>query len=288
MQKMVAIGGNGFIGTALKSSKTFKVVPVSRSTIPSINISKDISVLKSQLDSNTIVVNLVGLLNNTRDNTFESSQLVGAKNLVDLLATSDFKKLIHISAIGSNSKSELPYFKTKGLAEEYIFKHLKSKATILRPSIVFGKNDSFFNRFSRMSSYMPIFPIFGEAKFQPVFINDLVSVIESVAANPVSNGKIYEIGGPDEMTYRGIIELVLKLKGRKRMLVNIPESIMLFLAYFLEKLPSKMDIFITRDQLRQLKLNNICGQSNDVSDLKELALKKFRSPYEILPTYISR
>ena len=292
LQKIVAIGGNGFIGKALKSLGHHQFTAISRTTTPSLDISKEASMddaLGSMIDKDTIVINMVGILQESRNNTFESVQLKGLKNIVDLVQSKKCKKFIQLSAIGANKASNLPYFKTKGLAEEYILNNL-ANSTILRPSIVFGPDDSFFNRFSRMSNYMPVFPLIngGISKFQPIYVKDLVDVIESAISNPLSNNKIYEVGGPDQMTYKDIIDLVLKSNKKKRYFVNVPASLMAIPALFFERLPSHYDFVITRDQIKQLLLNNVCGLSTDCADLEELGIvrKTFAHAKDIVPTYI--
>ena len=284
MIKTVVIGGNGFIGRALQSSKTLQVIPVSRTSKVQVCIDGDLSGLRQLIDKDTVVINLVGILQPSGNNTFENTQVEGVRNIVQLLSTIEYKSFIHLSAIGANKKSPLSYFRTKGIAEELIMNKIGNKATIIRPSIVFGKEDSFFNRFDRMSRYMPIMPLpgSGSTKFQPIYVGDLVHIIEHIASTNKVN-KIYEAVGPTIITYKEIITLILSIRQRYRLLLPIPYQLMSIIAYFLEYIPSTWDLSLSRDQVKQLQQDNIGGDPN--VDQLELNIKDFKPP-SYVQTYL--
>ena len=288
--KIITIGGTGFIGKAIQQYSKYSknVIPLSRNTTPSINLAGNLDNLRPYLSNDAVVINLVGLLHQTSGNTFDKVQWEGTKHIVDLLNKHGCKKYIHISAIGANKDSPIPYARTKGLAEDYILKNLNLPATILRPSIVFGPSDSFFNRFSRMSNYMPVFPLVGNglSKFQPIYVNDLITVFDAVIENSISNGKIYELGGPQVLTYKEIIEMVLQCRHKNRSFIKIPTSLMLIVAYALEFLPPSSDLVLTRDQVRLLQIDNVC--SKDFASVSDLGInpKDFKSPETTVSQYI--
>ncbi|CAG8524772.1 6717_t:CDS:2, partial [Cetraspora pellucida] len=187
----------------------------------------------------SIIVNLVGIMyENPPIYTFENVQHLGAKN-VAIAAKQNDAQLVHISAIGADPNSEVPYARTKGLGEIAIHE-IYPKATIIRPSIVFGPEDNFFNRFSKLARVLPFIPVFGggSTKFQPVYVWDLATVVAKASNQSLKfQEKIFEIGGPKVYTYKELMQLTLSEAGIKRPIISLPWQIGLIQGYFLEKLP---------------------------------------------------
>ena len=163
----------------------------------------DVDSLRQAIDGSDTVINTVGLLQ-ASPKVFESVQHEGAHNVARVTAENS-GKLIQISAIGSNASSTLPYPRTKALGEAAALEECPD-ATIIRPSLIFGPGDSFFNRFSTLAKYMPFLPVFGDGQtlFQPVYVGDVAEAV-SIFAGAVEdarvaervNGKIAEAGGPE-------------------------------------------------------------------------------------------
>ncbi|CAL1704114.1 unnamed protein product [Somion occarium] len=216
--------------------------------------------LTPALQDASVVVSLVGILHGTEAD-FDRIQWKGAQN-VARAAQSVGAKLIHFSAIGANPKSRLPYERTKGLGELAVLEACPS-ATVIRPSLVFGPGDDFFNRFARLSRVLPFMPVFGGGKtlFQPVYVDDIAQAVEIIsrgdeAIRKLVDGKIIEAGGPDVITYRQVMELVLKYSKRWRPIISVPYAVGELQGFILEKLPPNL-FTLTRDQVEQLKHDNI-------------------------------
>lgn len=167
-----------------------------------------------------------------------------------------------MSAIGADKESQVPYAKTKGMAEEEVLKC--GKGVIIRPSLVFGKEDDFFNRFATLSKFLPFMPVFGggQSKFQPVYVKDLARVVAlaSVPSNTSVVGKIIEVGGPKVYTYKEIMQMVLDITGRWRPVISLPWMIGMLQASILQLLPPNL-FTLTTDQIKLLKKDNIVDPS---------------------------
>ncbi|KAF8632993.1 hypothetical protein AX15_001590 [Amanita polypyramis BW_CC] len=242
-----------------------------------------------------VVVSLVGLLTGTPED-FDRIQWKGAEN-VARVAKAVGAKLIHVSAIGANANSNIPYMRTKGLAEQEVL-HLCPNATIIRPSLVFGPDDDFFNKFSRLSRFLPFLPVFagGKSHFQPVFVGDVARGVETITRHdrwdkdPYA-GKTIEAGGPEVFTFKEIMQLVLKYNRRKRPVVSLPLVLGMLQGVVMERLPPGL-FTVTRDQLRQLTMDNVVPESlpqNHITLLQlfeDASLGPLTSVHEILPKYL--
>jgi len=242
-----------------------------------------------------VVISLVGIMHGTPKD-FENVQWKGAEN-VARTAKNVGAKLIHFSAIGADPNSSIPYAKTKALAERSVFE-ICPDATIIRPSIVFGPGDSFFNRFAQLSRFLPFLPVFGggQAQFQPVFVGDIARAVEIVSRDDASvrravAGKIIEAGGPDVFTYREIMQLVLRYTHRRRPIISLPFAVGKLQGLLLEQLPNNM-FTITRAQVEQLKSDNVVSQSFAANQysfrdlIQQNTSTPLKSVHDILPSYL--
>jgi len=283
------------------SSRHPEVIDMSlRNTIPGekllppcpLDITEPASLAPAFKDAN-VIVSLVGVMHGS-PKAFEDIQWRGAEN-VATAAKDVGAKLIHISAIGADVNSNIPYARTKGLAEKSVLQ-ICPDATILRPSIVFGPQDDFFNRFSKLSKFLPFLPVFGggTSRVQPVYVGDLARVVEVLSRNEpdvdrLAAGKYIEAGGPDVFTYREIMQIVLRYNHRRRAIISLPFQVGVLQAAILEKLPVNL-FTITRAQIEQLKSDNIVNPSlsNDHISFKNL-LGRYCGPlssvHDVLPTY---
>ncbi|KAH6916959.1 NADH dehydrogenase [Coprinopsis sp. MPI-PUGE-AT-0042] len=241
------------------------------------------------------VVSMVGLLQGT-PSQFEAIQVTGARE-VALAARNAGARLIHISAIGADSASDLPYAKTKGQGEELVM-DICPDATIIRPSLVFGPEDDFFNRFATLSRFLPVLPVFngGTSKFQPVFVDDIADLVEVTTRGDHEverrvSGAIVEAGGPEVFTFRELMHLVLEYTNRYRAIVSLPMFLGMIQATVMEKLPTNV-FTITRDQIKQLQLDNIVNPNLRENDVKfeDLLVRYLErrptSMHKIVPTYL--
>ncbi len=201
-----------------------------------------------------IAVNLVGILFQRGAQRFDSVQAVGAE-AVALAAKSTGARLVHVSAIGADLNSPSHYARSKAEGERRVLA-AQPTATIMRPSIVFGPEDDFFNRFAALARMAPALPLpdGGHTRFQPVFVGDVAEAIAKAVDSETKPGTIYELGGPDVRTFRELMEFVLATTGRRRLLVPVPFEVMKFQAAFAQFLPKPP---ITPDQVELLKGDNV-------------------------------
>ncbi|MCF2871411.1 complex I NDUFA9 subunit family protein [Octadecabacter sp. G9-8] len=183
------------------------------------NIRDDASVL-SVMHGADAVVNCVGVLDSIGKNTFEAVQAEGAERVARIAASSGVEAMVQISAIGADPESDSEYARTKAAGEEGVLKHMPN-AMILRPSIVFGQEDGFFNRFAGMSRFGPVLPVVGaDTKFQPVFVDDVAAAAVMGVTGQASG--VFELGGPDVYTFRELMDQMLGVIRRRRLVLNIP------------------------------------------------------------------
>ena len=253
----------------------------------------NLSNLTSLFNTSDIVINCVGILNEEGDQTFKKLHTDIPEKLAILAKKNGVKKFIHISSIGANPKSDSKYSKSKGIAEVKILKAFP-EAIILRPSIVFGSEDQFFNLFSQISCISPILPIVGgSTKFQPVYVDDIaktvVGVLQTEAPNLKKNNIIYELGGPEIISFNSLMVKMLSIIYRKKLIINLPfwlAKAMCPIILILNKLTfKKIPLLITEDSVKQLKNDNIV--SKEYLSFEDLEIKP-KSLDLILPSYLKR
>jgi uncharacterized protein YbjT (DUF2867 family) len=200
-----------------------------------------------------LVVNATGLLSEARKGDFTRVHVEGAGQVARLAASAGARHMVHLSAIGADAASSSAYGRSKAAGEAAV-RSAFPQAVILRPSIVFGAEDSFFNRFAAMASLLPVLPIVGgSTKFQPVYVGDVAAAALAVTV-PHAAGKIFELGGPDVRTFRQLMDDMLKIIGRKRVVIDLPRGLAQVQAQVLQRLPGKL---LTMDQIRMLERDNV-------------------------------
>lgn len=231
-----------------------------------------------------VVINLVGILQPGGAQTFDAVQAEGAATVAQA-AKENGAKLIHVSAIGADAKSASAYARTKAAGEKAA---LAEGAVVLRPSIVFGPEDDFFNRFASLARMSPMLPLIGGGNtlFQPVFVGDVAVAILKAAEGKAAARTIYELGGPEVKSFRELMELTLREIGRKRFLVSLPFGLASFQAAFLEMLTGKL---LTRDQVALLKADSVVSKKaeREGRTLQGLGVNA-TSMEAILPGYLWR
>jgi uncharacterized protein YbjT (DUF2867 family) len=229
-----------------------------------------------------IVVNLVGILTETRSASFQAIHTDGAERIARLSAAAAVDRLIQMSAIGADPASPSRYASSKGKAEQAVLAAFPN-ATILRPSLVFGLEDQFFNRFAAIARLSPIMPVIaGDTNMQPVYVRDVADAVMAALAAPATRGKIFELGGPKVWTFREILAFILKQTRRDRKLVDIPMGIARLQAAILQYVPGKP---LTPDQLLMLTRDNVVAPG--AAGLADLGITP--TPVElIVPAYLSR
>jgi uncharacterized protein YbjT (DUF2867 family) len=229
-----------------------------------------------------VVVNLVGILAERRAGDFDRIHAAGAGRVASLSASAGVSGLVHIAAIGADPASPSLYAASKGRGEAAV-REAFPRATILRPSLVFGPEDQFFNRFAALAQISPIMPVIaGNARMQPVYVGDLADAVMAALNRADAPGAIYELGGPKVWSFREILAYILKETHRNRRLLEIPMGVAQLQARLLELVPGKP---LTRDQLLLLSRDNVVAAG--MPGLAELGLVP--TPVElVVPRYLRR
>ena len=226
------------------------------------NIRDDASV-RAVMQGADAVVNCVGILAEDGKNRFDAVQAEGPGRVARIASEMGISRMVHISAIGADAASKSDYARTKALGEQAVLQYMPD-AVILRPSIVFGAEDQFFNRFARMAQLGPILPVVGaETRFQPVYVDDVARAAVLGVAGQAAPG-IYELGGPDVSTFRALMGQMLDVIQRRRMIVNIPFPVARVMGFGFDML-NKVTLGlvpaqITRDQVRNLARDNVVAE----------------------------
>ena len=229
------------------------------------------------------VINLVGILHEGGRQRFQAVHVEGARMIAEEAARAGARHLVHVSAIGADPNSASAYARTKGEGEAAVRLAFPG-ATILRPSIVFGPEDGFFNRFAQMSMLSPALPLIGggRTRFQPVYVGDVAEAAVRAIDNREAQGRTYELAGPKAYSFAELMRLMLNETGRKRMLVPLPFPIASLMGAVLQCLPNPQ---LTADQVRLLKRDNVPTAGS--AGLADLGITP-TAVETIIPTYLDR
>jgi uncharacterized protein YbjT (DUF2867 family) len=233
-----------------------------------------------------VVINLAAILYERGRQTFEAVHVAGADAVAQAAAAAG-GRMIHVSAIGADANSPAQYARTKA-AGEVAVRAAVPGATIFRPSIMFGPEDDFFNRFAAMARLSPVLPLVGggHTRFQPVFVGDVAEAIARAVDGEVAGGVTYELGGPEVKTFRELMQFVLATTGRRRLLVPLPFPIASFQAAFLQFLPKPP---LTPDQVKLLRVDNVVSEQAERERRTLAALGIAPTTIEaVVPNYLWR
>lgn len=232
------------------------------------------------------VVNLVGILHESGRNRFTTVHQFGARAVAEA-ARAVGAGLTHVSALGADARSASAYARTKALGEKAVFETIPD-AVVLRPSVAFGPEDTFFNRFAAMARLSPALPLIGggETRFQPVYAADIGEAVARCVDGNAVGGQVYELGGPGVLTFKECMETLLTVIDRKRMLVPVPWWLAELQASILGLLPNPM---LTTDQVTQLRSHNVVSEeaAKTGRTLSGLGIEP-QSIGTILPSYLWR
>ena len=211
------------------------------------------------------VVNLTGILYQRGRQRFAAVHVEGAAAIAEAAHAACAKTLVHVSAIGADADAASSYAASKGEGEQRV-RAAFAESVILRPSIMFGPEDDFFNRFAALARLLPALPLIGggHTRFQPVFVGDVAAAILRCVADRATCGKTYELGGPTVYTFKELMQIILRETCRKRLLVPIPFSVATIQALFLQFLPKPL---LTPDQVTLLRSDSIVSAENTLAAL---------------------
>ena len=230
-----------------------------------------------------IVISLAGILYQSGSNTFDAVQASGPGVIARAAADAGVERMLHVSAVGADVNSKSSYACSKAIGEAAA-REAFPNVTILRPSLIFGPDDSFFNRFAGLAGLAPVLPLIGggHTRFQPVYVLDVAAAALAALERRDAAGKTYELGGPAIFTFRELMELMMAHTKRPRPLVHVPFWVASLEAGFLEMLPRPL---LTRDQVELLKSDSVVA--DDALGLADLGIEA--TPCEsVLPTYLDR
>ena len=300
-RRIAVFGGSGFIGRYVVkrlAERGAVVVAVSRHASEALFLKPfgdvgqialidagiaDEARLAAALSGAEAVVSSVGILYERGRQRFDVVHHQGPARLARLAAAAGAKHFVHVSAIGADPQAPAAYARSKAAGEAAV-KAAFPAATILRPSLVFGPEDDFFNRFGAMACLLPALPLIGggTTRFQPVYVGDVADAAVAALERADAQGKTYELGGPKAYSFRELMELLLAEIGRKRALINLPYGLASFEARFLECLPVPP---LTRDQVKLLQRDTVV--SPGALGLADLGIAPTALEL-VLPTYLDR
>jgi len=233
-----------------------------------------------------MLINLVGILFERGRQRFDAVHTHGAEQ-VALAAHAHGARLVHVSAIGADEQSRSLYARSKAAAEKLVLA-AQPDAVIMRPSILFGPEDDFFNRFASLARFSPALPLIGggHTKFQPVFVGDVAAAIAEAVAGHARPGTIYELGGPDVRTFKELMQFVLRTIERRRLLLPVPFFAAKLQATFLQFMPKPL---LTPDQVELLRVDNIVSEAAKAEGRTLAGFGIAPEPIEtVVPSYLWR
>lgn len=206
-----------------------------------------------------MAVNLVGILYESGKQTFDALQADGAGRVARLASEAGVASLVHVSAIGADAGSEADYARTKAEGEAAVRAGFPD-AVILRPSIVFGSGDGFFNRFATLARFLPALPLFGggQTRFQPIYVDDVADAVCAALTDESARGKVFELGGPKVYTFKELMQIVLDVTRRSRLLLPLPWTVAKMQGAILGLLPVPP---LTLGQVRMLQHDNVVSEA---------------------------
>ncbi len=300
-RRVTVIGGPGFIGRYVvkrlaRLGAVIAVVSPRASTAGYLRPMGDVgqiatidadlgdeALLGATIEGADAVVNATGILSPHGKQSFDKIHHKGPARLAALARAAGVEQFVHISAIGADKSSASAYARSKAAGEAAV-RDAFPAAVILRPSIVFGPEDAFFNRFAEMARLLKVIPLIGggRTKFQPVYVGDVADAVVVALTRPDAAGKTYELGGPEVHTFRDLMEMIGRETGRHPLLLPLPFGLAKLQAAFLEWLPGAP---LTRDQVRLLHYDNVVSPGS--LGLADLGITPTLLE-AVLPTYVDR
>lgn len=249
------------------------------------NVRNPASVARA-LEGADVAINLVGVLYEHGRQKFQAVHAMGARNVAEAARAAGVKRLVQMSALGADPESDAKYARTKAMGEAAV-REVFPEAVIVRPSIVFGPEDDFFNRFATMATLSPALPLIGggRTRFQPVYVGDVAKAIARAAVDPDCAGKTYELGGPATYTFRELLQIVLAETGRRRLLAPLPFGVAAMIGKGGDLVAGLLPPPLTSDQVALLKHDNVV--SGQAPGLEALGITP-TALEGVLPSYLYR
>ena len=282
IKTITILGGAGFVGSVIVAKLDeagYKVKVLSRRRevakhlilLPNVQVVDcdiaDNHALKQALIGSDAVINLVGVLHETSRNSFEKIHHQLPRRVAQMCEELAINRLIHMSALQASKNAPSAYLKSKAAGESAVSEFSKKlDITIFKPSVIFGRGDSFVNLFANLIKFLPvIFLAKPNAKFQPIWVEDVAQCFVNALENTATYGKTYELGGPAVYTLRQLVQKVMAILGKQRPIVGLNDGLSMAQGFMLELMPIKL---MTRDNIRSMQVDNVC----DATIAAELAV----------------
>ncbi len=295
INKVAVIGGSGFVGSSIVNKlndEGYQVKVLTRNRerakhlilLPNVEVEtcdvSDSKALKSAIAGCDAAINLVGILHEGKNSTFDKVHHQLPKRVAEICHELGIKRFLHMSALRASTKAPSQYLQSKARGEIALNAFNESlNVTIFKPSVIFGRDDSFLNLFATMIKYLPvIFLAKPESKFQPIWVEDVASIFVNSLQNDDTYHKTYELGGPSVYSLQELVEKVMHLLSKKKPIIGLSDRLSYLQAWFLEWLPVKL---MTRDNVRSMEVDSVTSSSMP----SEIAYSL--TPLEaIVPSYI--
>ncbi len=301
---VTVFGGSGFVGTQVvralakrgwrvrvacrKPQRAYDVLPfgdVGQIQLKRCDINNAASVAAA-VEGASAVVNLVGILYQAPGRRFQAAHVDGPRAIAEAATAAGVKQMVQMSAIGADLAGPSAYAKSKAQGEAAV-REAFPDATVIRPSIIFGPGDGFFNRFAQMAGISPVLPLFGggEGLFQPVYVGDVAKAIARTLEDASAPGQTYELGGPRTYSFKDLMQIVCRETRRKRILLPLPHIAASAIGLAGDLQSILMEPVLTSDQALLLKRDNVVGEG--AAGLEALGIEP-TSVESIVPTYLWR
>lgn len=273
IKKIAVLGGAGFVGSCLvakldEAGYQVKVLTRRRESakhlilLPNVQVAEchlpNTYALKDELKGSDAVINLVGILHEDGNSTFEAMHHQLPRRVAQVCEELGINRLIHMSALQANNHGPSQYLKSKATGEAAINEFSKKlDITIFKPSVIFGHGDSFINLFANLVKFLPvIFLAKPDAKFQPIWVGDVAQCFMNALENTATYGKTYELGGPQIYTLRQLVQKVMDVLGKQRPIIGLNNTLSMAQAFALELMPIKL---MSRDNIRSMQVDSVCA-----------------------------
>jgi uncharacterized protein YbjT (DUF2867 family) len=273
IKKIVVLGGAGFVGSSVvtkldQAGYQVKVLTRRREAAKHLILLPNVKVvechlpntyaLKDELKGYDAVINFVGILHEDGNSTFEAIHHQLPRRVAQICEELNIQRLLHMSALQANNHAPSQYLKSKAMGEAAINEFSKKlDITIFKPSVIFGRGDSFINLFANLVKFLPvIFLAKPDAKFQPIWVDDVAQCFVNALENTATYSKSYELGGPNIYTLRQLVQKVMAILGKQRPIIGLNHALSMAQAFALELLPIKL---MTRDNIRSMQVDSVCA-----------------------------
>jgi len=274
MKKITVLGGSGFVGSSLVTkldAAGYQVTVITRRRetakhlilLPKVHVIEcDLEAslnLRDLLEGSDVVINLVGILHQRGKSTFEKMHHQLPRRLAQLCVELGIPRLLHMSALQASAAAPSQYLRSKAAGEAAVSEFSKKlNSTIFKPSIIFGRGDNFFNLFAKLVKWLPmVFLAKPEAKFQPIWVEDVATCFVNAIENPATYGKTYELAGPQVYTFRALIVKVMQILTIKRPIIGLGNALSMLQGMMMEWMPVQL---MSRDNVRSLSVDSVSAK----------------------------